>query len=249
LGTVLCERGRGWLGQATTHHQRRVNQSIGPIVYCILLVNERRTRCSTRCSRAAASSGAGQLQLMRALMTVGFPFRCPFGTGGGCRLSDTAAFDRVRGWCRSIRTHGDYPSRHAAQSIWMNPGDRLLSCLGDQSVAHHHVRHPFGELQDVVSDPICCRINGTKPSFTRRASSSTEPRLTLYFLMLVNMFLPVDRRTGPTLFSARLIAGLHCSAGRIRLWWARAKSMTARHHMPRAEPGSPIRPTNQTPSR
>src|SRR3954451_3332155 len=31
---------------------------------------------------------------------------------------------------------------------------------------------------------------GTKPSRTRLASSSAEPRLTLYFLMLANMILP-----------------------------------------------------------
>src|SRR4051794_21684457 len=38
----------------------------------------------------------------------------------------------------------------------------LLPDLGDQNIADHDFGHPFGELQDVVPDPLGCRFVGSE---------------------------------------------------------------------------------------
>ena len=53
---------------------------------------------------------------------------------------------------------------------------------GDQ-----HIRAAVKQI--IAPESRICRIMGTKPSRTRLASCSAEPRLTLDFLMLANMIL------------------------------------------------------------
>jgi hypothetical protein len=52
---------------------------------------------------------------------------------------------------------------------------------------------PRPTVEQVVTlrNPSICRSIGTKPCWTRGAYSATEPRFTLYCLMLVNMVLPL----------------------------------------------------------
>jgi hypothetical protein len=53
-------------------------------------------------------------------------------------------------------------------------------------------QHVWATIEQIIA-PESGHLSqqGKKPSCTRRASSSAEPCLTLYFLTLVNMFFPV----------------------------------------------------------
>ena len=82
------------------------------------------------------------------------------------------------------------------------PRGKLFVRVIEYADGDEHVRPAIKQI--VPFQPCIPRISGTKPSFTRRANSSTIPRLTLYFLMLANMFLPSRSASGTAWQTAEL---------------------------------------------
>ena len=107
-------------------------------------------------------------------------------------------------------------------------GNRCIRAI-EYADGDEHIRAAI-EKDSILQNPSISRINGTKPFCTRRASSSTAPRLTLYFLILTNMCL--------SLLSARdmrpawQLAGLHDSTGKRPLDGPKEVSLPATWDVP-----------------
>jgi hypothetical protein len=59
---------------------------------------------------------------------------------------------------RLVRTA--WPLSRKRRATDYRPGPSLVSELGDQSIARHDFRNPFGELEDIVPQPVCGDLIG-----------------------------------------------------------------------------------------
>jgi hypothetical protein len=92
----------------------------------------------------------------------------------------------------------DHDLRHSSgefQNVVPHPVRRLLvrgKCFIGAVKSADSDQQIWAAIEQIVA-PEAGHLSqqGQEPSSTRRANSSTEPCLTLYFLMLVNMFFPV----------------------------------------------------------